>query len=94
MTSASLVAGAIENARLYEETRLGVAELEQLTELAEAIARQRRSTTCSRRSSPMRVLSWLRAPATSTCSILRGKSSTAARAIPSRKYAPRDARPR
>ena len=32
-------ASAIENARLYEETRLRVAELEQLTELAEAIAR-------------------------------------------------------
>ncbi|HSF62022.1 MAG TPA: GAF domain-containing protein [Gaiellaceae bacterium] len=39
VASASLVAGAIENARLYEETRLRVAELEQLTELAEAIAR-------------------------------------------------------
>jgi GAF domain-containing protein len=39
VTSASLVAGAIENARLYEETRLRVAELEQLTDLAEAIAR-------------------------------------------------------
>ena len=39
VTSASLVAGAIENARLYEETRLRVTELEQLTELAEAIAR-------------------------------------------------------
>jgi GAF domain-containing protein len=39
VTSASLVAGAIENARLYEETRQRVAELEQLTELAEAIAR-------------------------------------------------------
>ena len=39
VTSASLVAGAIENARLYEEARLRVAELEQLTELAEAIAR-------------------------------------------------------
>jgi GAF domain-containing protein len=39
VTSASLVAGTIENARLYEETRLRVAELEQLTELAEAIAR-------------------------------------------------------
>ena len=38
VTSASLVASAIENARLYEETRLRVAELEQLTELAEAIA--------------------------------------------------------
>ncbi len=39
VTSASLVASAIENARLYEEARLRVAELEQLTELAEAIAR-------------------------------------------------------
>jgi len=39
VTSASLVASAIENARLYEETRLRVTELEQLTELAEAIAR-------------------------------------------------------
>jgi GAF domain-containing protein/sugar diacid utilization regulator len=39
VASASLVASAIENARLYEETRLRVAELEQLTELAEAIAR-------------------------------------------------------
>ena len=39
VSSASLVAGAIENARLYEETRRRVAELEQLTELAEAIAR-------------------------------------------------------
>ena len=39
VTSASLVAGAIENARLYEETRMRVTELEQLTELAEAIAR-------------------------------------------------------
>ncbi len=39
VTSASLVGNAIENARLYEETKLRVAELEQLTELAEAIAR-------------------------------------------------------
>jgi len=39
VTSASLVASAIENARLYEETRMRVSELEQLTELAEAIAR-------------------------------------------------------
>jgi GAF domain-containing protein len=38
VTSASLVAGAIENARLYEDARLRVTELEQLTELAEAIA--------------------------------------------------------
>jgi GAF domain-containing protein len=39
VTSASLVAGAIENARLYEEAQLRVAELEQLSELAEEIAR-------------------------------------------------------
>jgi GAF domain-containing protein len=39
VTSASLVASAIENARLYEEMRMRVSELEQLTELAEAIAR-------------------------------------------------------
>jgi GAF domain-containing protein len=38
VSSASLVAGAIENARLYEETRQRVSELEQLTELGEAIA--------------------------------------------------------
>ena len=39
VASASLVAGAVENARLYEEARRRVAELEQLTELAESIAR-------------------------------------------------------
>jgi GAF domain-containing protein len=38
VSSASLVAGAIENARLYEEMRTRVRELEQLTGLAEAIA--------------------------------------------------------
>ncbi len=38
VTSASLVASAIENARLYEEARMRVADLERLTELAEAIA--------------------------------------------------------
>jgi GAF domain-containing protein len=38
VSSAALVAGAIENARLYEETRGRVRELEQLTALAEAIA--------------------------------------------------------
>jgi GAF domain-containing protein len=38
VSSASLVAGAIENARLYTETRARVRELEQLTESAEAIA--------------------------------------------------------
>ena len=39
VTSASLVAGAIENARLYEETRRRVDELEHLTELGETLAR-------------------------------------------------------
>jgi len=38
VSSASLVAGAIENARLYEEMRTRVSELEQVTGLAEAIA--------------------------------------------------------
>ncbi len=38
VTSASLVAGAIENARLYDETRARVRELEAIAELAEAIA--------------------------------------------------------
>lgn len=39
VTAASLVAGAIDNARLYGELRGRVRELEALTELAEAIAR-------------------------------------------------------
>jgi GAF domain-containing protein len=38
-SSASLVAGAIENARLYEEMRRRVDELEHLTELGETLAR-------------------------------------------------------
>ena len=38
VTAASLVSGAIENARLYEEMRGRVRELEQLTALAEALA--------------------------------------------------------
>jgi GAF domain-containing protein len=38
VASASLVAGAIENAQLYDETRRRVDELEQLTDLAEAVA--------------------------------------------------------
>ena len=38
VSTASLVAGAIENARLYDEMRLRVGELEHLTELAEAVA--------------------------------------------------------
>jgi GAF domain-containing protein len=39
VSSASLVAGAIENARLYAETRRRIEELEHLTELGETIAR-------------------------------------------------------
>ena len=39
VSSASLVAGAIENARLYEEMRRRVEELEHLTELGETLAR-------------------------------------------------------
>ncbi len=38
VSSASLVGGAIENARLYDETRRRVGELEGLTSLAESIA--------------------------------------------------------
>jgi GAF domain-containing protein len=38
VSSATLVAGAIENARLYEEMRTRVRELEALTRLAESIA--------------------------------------------------------
>jgi GAF domain-containing protein len=40
-STASLVGGAIENARLYEETRQRVGELEHLTELAETLAAAR-----------------------------------------------------
>src|SRR5918992_665687 len=39
VSSASLVAGAIENARLYAEMRHRVAELEHLTELGETLSR-------------------------------------------------------
>lgn len=39
VSSASLVAGAIENARLYEEMRRRVDELEHLSELGETLAR-------------------------------------------------------
>ena len=38
VAAASLVAGAIENARLFDEMRQRVRELEQLTEIAEAVA--------------------------------------------------------
>jgi GAF domain-containing protein len=38
VASASLVAGAIENARLFDEMRQRVSEVEQLMELAEAVA--------------------------------------------------------
>jgi len=40
-STASLVGGSIENARLYEETRQRVGELEHLSELAETLARAR-----------------------------------------------------
>jgi GAF domain-containing protein len=39
VSSASLVAGAIENARLYDERRKRIEELEHLTELGETISR-------------------------------------------------------
>ena len=39
VSSASLVAGAIENARLYDQTRRRIDELEHLTELGETTAR-------------------------------------------------------
>ena len=39
VSSASLVAGAIENARLYDETRSRLGELEHLIELGETVAR-------------------------------------------------------
>ena len=55
VTSASLVAGAIENARLYDETRARVRELEAITELAEVIAgaaRDRRAPAEVARRSP------------------------------------------
>ena len=38
INTASLVAGAIENAQLYEETRRRVQELTTLTELSQALA--------------------------------------------------------
>ena len=38
VSSASLLAGAIENARLFDETRQRLGELEQLTEFAEVVA--------------------------------------------------------
>ena len=45
VASASLVAGAIENAQLYDEARTRVDELEQLNELAEAVAGAERLET-------------------------------------------------
>ncbi|MBD0291099.1 MAG: GAF domain-containing protein [Thermoleophilia bacterium] len=42
VSSATLVAGAIENARLYDETRRRLHELEQLIELGDTIARAER----------------------------------------------------
>ena len=83
VTAASLVASAIENARLYEETRLRVAELEQLTELAEAIARADAleelldTVVLAPRTAPRRTRV-PRLPARSR----RWRSSCAARAVP------------
>ena len=64
VSSASLVAGAIENARLYDETRQRVGELEHLTELAEAVAA---AETISRRKRPSTAAVVRRAIKTSCC---------------------------
>ena len=76
VSSASLVAGAIENARLYEETRRRLGELEHLTQLGETIARAETLdellpavTDAKRRAAR------LRPRATSTCSTPAARSS-------------------
>ena len=95
VTSASLVAGAIENARLYEETRLRVAELEQLTELAEAIARaERLDELLETVVADARPLLAATAPAMSTCSIRRSEELDLKASDPEPGTARRDARPR
>ena len=84
VTSASLVAGAIENARLYEETRLRVTELEQLDGARggdRPRRRARRAAAGRRQPTPARCSR--RARATSTCSSRRARSSTSRPAIPS-----------
>ena len=85
VTSASLVASAIENARLYEETRLRVSELEQLTELAEAIASADALDELLRDGRVRRApAARARRRATCTCSTRPARSSTCGRAIRSR----------
>ena len=84
VTSAALVASAIENARLYEEARLRVAELEQLTELAEAIAGADALEELLQTVVAGRDRCWQHGRATSTCSIRPARSSSASPAIPSR----------
>ena len=70
VTSASLVAGAIENARLYEETRLRVARARAADGARRGDrARATRWTSCCRRSRGTRRAPSAPAPATSTCSI-------------------------
>ena len=77
VTSASLVAGAIENARLYEEMRTRVRELETIAGLAEAIARapHPRGARAGGDARARRSCS-ARGPATSTCSSRAARSST------------------
>ena len=75
VSSASLVAGAIENARLYEEMQRRVGELEHLTELAEVDrASRRRSRSCCPPSARSARSLLAAAAATSTCST-RGSRS-------------------
>ena len=94
VTSASLVASAIENARLYDETRLRVAELEQLTELAEAIAARTRSRSSWRPSCPKLARSSALARATSICSIPSREELDRIASDPEPGNAPADARAR
>ncbi len=90
VTVARLVAGAIENARLYEETRRRVGELERLTALAEEIAQ---APTRSRRSSRSSLVALAsssgRARVICTCSKEAPRSSSCR---PRTRSASRDAR--
>ena len=85
VSSASLVAGAIENARLYEEMRRRVDELEHLTELGELARRgedpRHRAPGCRRRA---RGSSSAPRPATSTCSTRHPRCCTCAPRRPRR----------
>ncbi len=74
MSTASLVAGAIENARLYEETRQRVGELEHLTELAETLARAEQLGEVLPAVARAARHSSAAAPATSTCSTAAPRS--------------------